>query len=557
MIRSLLGRNSFGWILFAALATGAIVMGGWDMPLAWDDGLQANYGRFALDFFLSGGVDRGYENLSNLKYYGATFELFSAAMHRALGAELYAYRSFLIGAVAMLGVAWTILLGRRLGLGRWSWLAGLLLALHPQFWGQAFVNSKDIPMLTATVGWWLAYLRWADSGFRWNAKWVVASLALGVLLSIRVMALVVVPGPLLLGLYLWWQKRSPEDRRVSLDLVRAFPWLPHLLIVPIMWIVMIAFWPFALRQPITGPFIAIHHFLTFPFTLLVEIAGEVYPSHELPRYAVLLEHFLAQPLIWLLLLTMGGWSLGRAVCREVATADRMLVALVLWLLPLQLLFLIHPGVTYHGVRHTLFYWPAYALLAAVGLRAGIGWVTAHAPSSRRWVPAFLLAFLVAQFLQVYAWHPYAYVFRNSLTRLLPGSYTGFSGDYHGLSVKEGLREVSLDSYPWSARALVIADPWAATLFDSYTGERIEMVSYPTEFFDRGEPPSNYQYFVLLEWFRDGRISPWLSEDLFKLFPLDEPFATISVEGIPLAYVYRLFDDEETGIAEADGSGESP
>lgn len=548
MIRSLLGRDWFCWTLFGVFAGVAVLLGGWNMPLAWDDGLQANYGRLVLNYFLSGGADKGYEEFINLKYYGATFEVLSAVVHRLLGDDLYAFRAFLIGAVSMLGGAWTILLGKRLGLGRWAWLAGLLLLLHPQFWGQAFVNSKDIPMLTATVGWWLAYLRWADSGFRWNGKWLVACLALGLLLSIRVMALVAVPGPLLVGFLGWWRERPAKERSAPGTLLRAYPWLSHLAIFPVAWVVMIACWPFALENPLTGPFQAVHHFLTFPFKMMVEVAGEVYSSHELPRYTILLEHFLAQPLVWVFLLLVGlGRTCRMAWARE-DSALRLLASVALWVAPLQILFLLHPGVTYHGVRHTLFLWPAYALLAAAGARAVIVWIRRGPATTRRWIPAMLLALILVHVLRLIAWHPYAYVYRNPVTQLFPGGYTGFSGDYHGLSVKAALREVLIDSYPWRADSLVLTDLWAVSLFRRYTGERVTVSAYPQEFLDRGKPASSYQYFVLLEWFVDGRISPWLNDSLFSSFPLEEPFATISVEGIPLAYVYRLFEVDE--VAEA-------
>jgi hypothetical protein len=406
-----------------------------DFGLAWDDGLQAFLGEHSLNFYLTLGDDRSFLSLSNMASYGSVFETFSAAIHRILEMQdIFFLRGYLIGLTALAATLIVIRLAYLSLLSHWSWFAGMFLITSPQFWGQAFVNSKDVPFAAAYVAWVMSYTMWYKKEFH-SRKWMLLSaLFLGFVLGIRIASIPLVGFTACAGFAAW--TLALRARKLSWkEALFGFPVMKHLMVFGLGWLVMTCIWPLALLNPVFNPVKAFQLFISFPWDIGVFFAGEEYRSNSLPRYVFSVEHFLSHP-IWIYPLYFCGvlYAIERWNTKD--TLQRYFCCmLLLWLLPLQVIFLVTPFSMYNGVRQTLFLWPAYALLATWGLVFMKNFIFQNA-RLRLWTGSSIGTLVVyANLILLITLHPYSYTYRNVCVNFFPGGANGFNTDYHALSYR--------------------------------------------------------------------------------------------------------------------------
>lgn len=401
---------------------------------AWDDALQAFHGEFCLNFYLSGGSDRTFLGFHNMALYGAIFEELSAGFHRLLGMEdFFRFRGFLTGLTALACTLVTVRLAIISGARRYAWFAAGFLFFHPQFWGQAFINSKDIPFAAAYSFWWMSYICWFRDDFR-PGKWMLLSAsALGLTLGIRIGALPLIGFTVIAGAFGWILK-CRKQKLPWIAVLKTYPWLFQIFVFVFGWAVMCLTWPTAFLDPIRAPINAFHTFLNFPWHIKVSFMNGAYTSNALPRFAFALEQFLSQPLWCIPVYLLGGWSLWKR-WRSGDVFQRFLsICTLMWILPLFVIFAISPFSMYHGVRQTLFLWPAYAWLSALGLES-IHIKLSQARFPVRWLRIGAVLIIALNTVLLIQLHPFSYTYRNPVVRMLPGGINGFDGDYHALSYR--------------------------------------------------------------------------------------------------------------------------
>jgi len=420
------------WVVALVLAAVAMRLFS-DYGMGWDAPVHAVYGEAMLDYLL-GQRTAAQTHFANLYYYGYLFDLPSAALHRLLGVEMHAFRGVLSAWCAIACLPAVAAIGRRIGGERAAMLGCLMLVLMPQFFGQAFINQKDIPLAAAVCWAVVAILRLVEEpSVRWG-RVVVAAAAMGAVLAMRV-------GALFIGVFLLaaiagrllqtrgkWLAVSPERGRWRRLGAQAAAGLA------IIWVVVIAGWPYAHEDPWRHPLKAIKVALDFPSVYPVLYAGHTYPSNALPRSY--LPAYLAlnlQPVL-LVAVVAGGlfaaWQLRRIWREPAGLALGLVFAWVV--LPVGMVLVARPPL-YDGMRHLLFLLPALALLAAVGLAAGHRWLEARAG---RWAagPAVLVFTAIAAWPLV-RWHPYQYAYTNFLAGPPAERHRQFEGDYWKTSYK--------------------------------------------------------------------------------------------------------------------------
>ncbi len=154
------------WWLPAALSALAALIFFRDFGIAWDDPLQSQYGDRLIAFYATGGADRSYLELNDLRYYGGAFEMPAQWLTRVSPFTPVETRRLFGALVGSLGVLGCGALGGLVGGPAVAWLSGALLATWPTWAGHAFINSKDVPFASAFV--WAVYflVRLARSGPR-------------------------------------------------------------------------------------------------------------------------------------------------------------------------------------------------------------------------------------------------------------------------------------------------------------------------------------------------------------------------------------------------------
>ena len=168
-------------------------------------------------------------------------------------------------------------------------------------------------------------------------------------------------------------------------------WLQAAAVAAVSWLVMVACWPWAHRDPVANPLEALLTMNRFPFSERVLFEGHLYPSTELPWWYVLKYLAITTPLV-LLLLAVAGILV--ALHRAARTRDSGFVALLLWFaFPLLYVTVTRPSL-YDGLRHFLFLLPSMAVGAGVATAEALrllkgrlrpaGWAAAGGTAPTPW-----------------------------------------------------------------------------------------------------------------------------------------------------------------------------
>ncbi len=394
-----------------------------DYGINWDDHVQLSYGQQVAACLWSWGGDRC-AFTQYTRFYGPLFELFALAVQHALRLDAYAARHLataFAGLVALYGV---YRIGLLAGLGRGSLLAAVALALMPRFYGQSFVNTKDLPFATAVVlAMWAGF---AYVGARGSARAaLVLGLALGLAMAIRPGGLpivgVLLALPLLLAAARGWLERVALLRGV-------------LVVMVLSWAIMIALWPFAWSAPLTNPVLSILAAYSFPMSYPVLFEGHMLTSTTLPGRYLLEFLLITVPIPWLALGAVGLYAALRDARRAAVMQACVLWAIPCWLLlPYLLGLLLRPNV-YDGMRHVLFTLPALAVLVALGARE---LVALAARFGLRWLAHASLALaLAAPVASLVRLHPYETTYFNAFVGGVGGASGRYETEYFLLAYRE-------------------------------------------------------------------------------------------------------------------------
>jgi hypothetical protein len=420
------------------MLAGLVVIGltAGDYGVAWDDRVQTTYGELVLDYFQSGGRNRACNEFLDLRYYAPAFELPAAALGRLWPERIVELRHVLCALVALSSVPAFYLLGQILGrpwVGVW---AAVLLLLAPAYYGQAFINAKDIPFATGFL-WSMVLLTrlFARGRFGWG-EIAATGAVIGLTMSVR-------PGGwLLLGpLYVVAAVASDwQSRRGNARAAKSRTLTKQLGLLAVAWTVMVLPWPWAHENPLVNPVAAIRMASKFHLVVPVLFEGTVYASDQLPRYYLAKYLLITTPLAMLLLAIVGLSAAARAAWQRMASPRTLvLVLLAAWLaLPLVLFAVMRPN-AYDGMRHFLFVVPAIAILAAIGLDAL--WRAWPQPVCRAGVSLAFAIALTTQVGSIAALHPYQMTYFNVLAGGPRVAAQNYDSDYWLTSYKEAIEWV--------------------------------------------------------------------------------------------------------------------
>jgi len=117
--------------------------------LGWDDYTHSQMGELLLRLYGSGFKDQRALSFVNLYMYGGGFDMLAALVAKVLPFDLFETRRLVGAAVGVVGLIAAWRTARRLGGPRAGFLAIVLLAACPLYFGHMFMNAKDAPFATA------------------------------------------------------------------------------------------------------------------------------------------------------------------------------------------------------------------------------------------------------------------------------------------------------------------------------------------------------------------------------------------------------------------------
>lgn len=440
------------FIAIAVLLLPLMLRASLDFGVTWDEKARHKYGELIWEF-LRGLRPRDeflIEDGGNL--YGGLFDTLCAAIEPYIPANRYAVRHALNATFGWAGIVYAGRLAAQL-FGRWTGvLAMLLLVTSPRYFGEAMNNPKDLPFAAASVA-ALYYTSTIARAFPYISLSVGAGLALslGIALNIRASALMYLgyAGLLVIGYAI--AERQFTGRRLLDTTARLAALSLSVFLLGTL------FWPWAQVSPIVRPIQALLGFANFPYGGSMLFRGELISSDAVPTSYVPWWFLISSPPVVIagvgLALTLGARRWG----------SRLLLLAGVALLPIVLVIVMR-STLYDGVRHLLFVYPLFTILAAAG------WMTALAVSRQPWIRGLTVAVLLAGIASAIHYEVRSYPNETSYFNRLVGGPRGALGrydmDYWGNCLLEAV-EWSAGVAQRAGRAATISgEPWQLIQLDS-------------------------------------------------------------------------------------------
>jgi hypothetical protein len=418
--------RSARWTFFtiAAVLLPAMIAASFDFGVTWDEKDRHKNGELVWQF-LRGLRSRSAFVESGGHLYPGLFDTICAALETWIPANRYVVRHAVNATFGWIGAVYCGRLAARL-FGPWAGpLAMILLALSPRYFADSMNNPKDLPFaaMSAVALYYISTVspRWPYVSFLTGLKIVIA---LALALNIRVGALVYLGyfGLLLGALVI--AERCTDWRRLLDTAGRAAAIVVGTLILGTL------FWPWAGGSPLTRPFEALLGSANYPWEGVVLFAGNELRADALPWYYA----------PWWFVITTPPAVLAGVALSAVFFASRYdaIRRAGLWFVAL---FPIAVGIVmsstlYDGIRHLLFVYPVFVLLATGG------WMGVLRASRPRWltrIAAVTLATgIVAIFVFLVRFHPNQGVYFNTLVGGPRGAFARYDMDYWGNCVLQAV-----------------------------------------------------------------------------------------------------------------------
>jgi hypothetical protein len=409
-----------------------------DYGLSWDDYAHSEYGDLLVAFYASGLRDQRALSWVNLYMYGGGFDLLAALAAKVLPFTVFETRRLMGAAVGILGLFVTWRIGRRIGGQPAGFVALVLLAACPLYYGHMFMNPKDSPFAVAMAILLLGLVRAFEQYPRVTiATGTLVGVGFGLSFGSRIIgAFGAVEALAGLALIVAIEARAEGIRQASMRGGRFVLTLVSAMLLA--YAVMALVWPWSVVDP-RNPLRALEYFSRFfeePWEEL--FGGALISVPDMPRSYVPVLLALKLPEIFLLLGFGGAAGALIAASRRNVAANRravlFVVALAAWL-PLAVTIALRPAM-YNGIRHFVFVLPPLAVLGGLGG----AWLTQAASRHFRFAPLLALALLAAGIalpvVGMARLHPYEYTHFNWLAGGVKHAHDRYMLDYWGLAFKQ-------------------------------------------------------------------------------------------------------------------------
>lgn len=432
-----------------------------DYGVTWDERTRHRYGQLVWTY-LTGHQSRSFFD-EEREPYGGLFDVICVAVESWVPLNRYVVRHGINAIFGWVGIVYTGRLAAGL-FGKWSGiLAMILLAASPRYFADSMNNPKDLPFAAMTVV-ALFYISkilptWPYMS-RATAVKIVVALALA--LNIRPGALLYVGYFGLLIAAFAVRERSLNWRRLLSTSAAVAAMVVAVLLLGTV------FWPWAQGAPLTRPIQALLGVANYDWNGRVLFDGERYPAAS-PRWPYAPTWFLIStpPVV-----------IAGAILSILVTRGRLYTirTLTLWgaaLLPLFLV-IVKGSTLYDGVRHLLFIYPIFVVLAASG------WMGCLMQHNRPWLRRSAAVLLAAGLINILVFdvraHPNQAVYFNELIGGPRGAFARFDMDYWGNCILQGVA--------WSANTARLAGRPIAISGNPEHLVQLDAERFPQLFFNR-------------------------------------------------------------------------
>ncbi|MEZ4804008.1 MAG: hypothetical protein R2852_00575 [Bacteroidia bacterium] len=428
-------KRIFGVSALLLLVTMCIIS--FDYNVTWDEPNHNTFSKDVLKYYTSFGNDTtmfdfqkaGHRDYYTNVFYGMSIDVLSAGINSVIGAENdFHVRHFINSLVGFLCILFAALCVRIFS----GWLPAVItliaLVCSPSFFGHCFNNPKDIPFAAGYIMalYYIMKLLKELPNARHQTK-VMLAIAIGFAISIRAGGLLLF---LFLGMaiglhWLFFKKKKSN----LMDTIK--PYFITLLVVSIAgYLIGIAMWPYALRQPLTGALTALREFEKFSFLTYYELFEGV-RIFQKPWYYEPKLILLTAPLA-----IIGGFFIGMLLGWF---KKPKLELLMFFILVFATIFpaayaIYKESYVYNGWRHFIFIYPSLAVIAI------LGWYWLSSTIKNKTVQVVILGVVSLSFVKPGIWsilnHPYQYIYFNEIAGGVEGANGKYELDYWSQSPRK-------------------------------------------------------------------------------------------------------------------------
>jgi tetratricopeptide (TPR) repeat protein len=503
-----------------------------------DDLDQKIYGEKVLNFYLTLGKDTSclhlkVGNKQNLELYGGLFNMLPAAASKIFpGVDAYDMRHLFDSIAGFIAILFAGLLARKLGGWRTGFIALILLATWPQFFGQSMNNPKDIPFAMAYVFTIYYLLKFVTELPRPSTRTITLA-TVGIALAINMR----VGGLLLIGMlfaFIVGNYILSKSLRQSFSADKKAPGrtVKYLLLISVIgYFGGLLFWPYGIMGPFSHPFVALKEITNFSINIRVLFDGKQMFSSLIPWYYIPKWLWVTTPIViiagalllpFLLLLMKKYYNINHLLLIGFATVFPWAYATY------------KHSALYDGMRQMLFIIPTIAVLAAVTWDYFL--LAAKTKAIRYTVAGLLVIGILLPVRFSFANHPNEYVYFNEIYGGTKKAYGNFDTDYYMNSIREDCEWVKKNIKPQNGRKIIIGTNTADPVSWYLGGDTANYETVYVRFNERTKKDYDYGIFYSRPLDRSQLMNnSWLGS---------HPAYVVKADGIPLSVVTERKDKSD-------------
>lgn len=408
--------------------------------MTWDDPLSRLHGIMAYEYITG-------ESSRLLTYvdrdYGTAYELPLVVIEKVFNItspqQIFYMRHFLTWLFFFVGTIFFYKLANK----RFGWKIALLgvvfLILTPRIFAHSFYNSKDTVLAAAMIMavYTMVYFLTKPTWRRALIHGVVCALVV----DIRMPGLFIVP--LTLGFF------TLDSIFVETNHQR---WLQRLktasLYIVLFFMFVVIFWPYLWSSPLGHFWESLVNLSKFiRFNDFVLYLGKEIRAGELPWHYAPLWIMISTPLVYIAFFFTGLGVFLRRLLTNWSQYQKYrddLIYIAWFFVPLLMVLLLN-SVVYDDFRQLYFIYPAFILIALMGVEFTINW----AKNFKKWRMVILgsvgavtvINIAAALFFMIHN-HPYQNLYFNILAGGMKNAKQNFDLDYWGLTFREGLEYIA-------------------------------------------------------------------------------------------------------------------
>ncbi|MCG8699134.1 MAG: glycosyltransferase family 39 protein [Bacteroidales bacterium] len=453
------------------------------------------------------------------KDYGPAFELLVIGLEQLFGFESHtppaiSLRHLMVFLVYFLSLIclYGLLLMRVDKLS--ALLALLFIMVTPRFVAHANFNSKDTVFFSMVVISFYFLVLFFKT-FKYKHA-LLAGVAIGLTITLRIIGVVLVA---FIPLFLYQVFMEKETNLGKF--IKSSVFAKVLVLAAIIFVSMVAFFPFLWESPIRNFFTVIENMSKFRFYMdHIFYMGELHSIHEIPWHYIFVWIGISTPVVVLLLSFLGiGIAARRTNVKQLKKPSFKFVidvCLAGLLFGIFALVLYKKPVLYNGWRHMFFLYLPIIYFTSIAISQLFEWL-AGSKNENILKGFYVVLVLVIGYLAFWNVrnHPNQQVYFNVLAGKAECVEKNFIRDYWGVSYRQGL-EYLLEEYPNDTirvrtRHIMFDSKINPNIFaiNEEDKDRIKFVSdindadfYITEFYQPGE---NFEGDVEIKSLKAGRI----------------------------------------------------